>query len=304
MPELSDPLNYHHLKYFWLVAREGGVGRAARVLRLSHTTVSAQVHALEELLGEPLLEKQGRGLVLTEMGRVVYAYAEQIFALGRELVDTVQGRPTRGPLRLSVGVADVVPKLVVKTLLEPALHLGTPVRLECREDRPDALLKRLADHQLDVVLSDAPLAGEGRVRAFSHLLGESTVGAFAAPALAARLRRNFPRSLDEAPLLMPSEHTALRRALDAWFVGHDLRAHVVGEFDDTELIKTFAVDGLGVFFAPLLSEKALRAQQGARRVGALEGVAERYFAVTIERRVKHPAVAAILEVARARLFSV
>jgi LysR family transcriptional activator of nhaA len=298
-----DSLNYHHLRYFWLVAREGGVGRAAALLRISHTTVSAQIHALEEGLGERLLQRRGRGLELTEMGRVVFTYAEQIFALGSELLESVRGHPAGGPLQLSVGVADVVPKVVVRALLEPALRMEVPVRLSCREDRPEALLSLLAEHRLDVVLSDAPLTGRGGVRAFSHLLGESTVAAYAAPKLAAKLRRGFPRSLDRAPVLVPSEHTALRRALDAWFVTRQIAPRVVGEFDDTELMKAFGLDGSGVFFAPLVSQRDLRRMQGAAFVGSLDGITERFYAVTIERRIKHPAVVAVCEAARSELFS-
>ncbi len=303
MPTSVDSLNYHHLRYFWLVAREGGVGRAAKRLHLSHTTVSAQIHALEEVLQESLFQKKGRGLELTEVGHMVFAYAEQIFALGRELLDAVEGQPGLGPIKLAVGVADVVPKLLVRTLLEPALRMEQQVRLDCREDRPEVLLQLLAEHHLDVVLSDAPLSGRAGVRAFSHLLGESPVAAYAAPALAKKLRGGFPNSLDKAPVLIPSAHTALRHALDAWFVTHAISPSIVGEFDDAELIKTFAVDGMGVFFGPLVNERALKRQQGALRVGTLSGVSERFYAVTIQRRIKHPAVVAVCEAARAQVFS-
>src|SRR5512145_3254030 len=194
-------LNYHHLLYFWIVAREGGLVPAGRVLRLSHPTLSAQVHALEERLGEKLFSRVGRRLALTEMGRVVYGYAEEIFTLGREMVDAVKDRSTGQPLRLEVGVADVVPKLVVRRLLEPALALPAPVRLVCREGTQERLLGELAVHSLDVVISDAPVPAGSSVRAFSHLLGESGVTFFGARALAEPLRRSFPRSLQGAPIL-------------------------------------------------------------------------------------------------------
>lgn len=303
MPASVDSLNYHHLRYFWWVAREGGVGKAAQQLRVSHATISAQIHRLEEVLGEALFEKRGRGIVLTEVGQVAFAYAERIFALGRELLDTVEGQPGLGPLHLSIGIADVVPKLLVRTLLQPALTLDTPVRLACREDRPEVLLQLLAEHRIDVLLSDAPLSGSSGTRVFNHLLGESPVLAYAAPALAKRLRRGFPDSLQGAPVLLPSEHTALRKVLDAWFVTHGITPNIVGEFDDAELIYAFAADGMGVFFAPLVNEEALRRQQRVLRVCALNGVSERFYAVTIERRIKHPAVSAMCEAARVQVFS-
>jgi LysR family transcriptional activator of nhaA len=296
-------LNDHHLLYFWLVAREGSLARASAELRLAQSTVSAQVRALEESLGEKLFVKSGRRLVLTEVGRVVYRYAEEIFTLGGELRDAVKGRPVSRPLSLMVGVADVVPKLVARRLLEPALKLGQPVRLVCHEDKPDRLLAELAVHELDVVLSDAPVSPSLNLRAFSHLLGECGVVFLATPELAKRRRRRgFPQLLDGAPVLLPTENTALRRALDQWFHSLSLRPKVVGEFEDSALLEVFGQLGLGIFPAPAVIAKELPRQYQARPVGHTDDVRERFFVITAERRLEHPAVVAISEEARQKMF--
>jgi LysR family transcriptional activator of nhaA len=210
-------VNYHHLLYFWVVAREGGLVPAGKLLRLSHPTLSAQVQALEDHLGEKLFTKVGRRLALTDVGRVVFRYADEIFTLGREMVDTVKGRSTGQPLRLEVGVVDVVPKLVVRQLLKPALSLPEPVKLVCYEDSYEKLLAALALHTLDIVIADAPVPAGSSVRAFNHVLGETWVSFFGARSLATTFKRGFPRSLDGAPVVLPLEHTALRRGLDQWF---------------------------------------------------------------------------------------
>lgn len=293
-----DWLNYHHLLYFWTAAKEGGIVRASAALHLSVPTVSAQVKALERALGEKLFEKQGRSLALTEMGRVVFRFADEIFSLGRELVDTVKGRPTGRPARLLVGIADVVPKLVAKRLLEPALRLGDPVRLVCREDRPDRLLAELATHGLDVVVSDSPVPPAVRVRAFGHPLVESEVSFFARVSSAARFRRRFPASLDGAPVLLPSEGSALRRAIDAWFDRLSIRPRVLVECADSALLKEFGEDGFGVFPAPRIVAHDLRRHHRAAEIGVVDGVRETYYAITTERRIQHPAVIAIRDAAR------
>jgi LysR family transcriptional activator of nhaA len=297
-------LNYHHLLYFWLVVREGGIAQAAAKLRLAHPTVSGQLHALEHALGERLMVKQGRRLVLTEMGTVVYRYAEEIFALGGELMDTVKGRPTGQPLRLVVGIDDVVPKVVARRLLDPALQLGTPVRLVCREDKTERLLAELAAHELDVVLTDAPLPTGSAVRAFNHLLGETDVTVFGTSALAKAHRRGFPTSLDGAPLLLPTTQTALRRSIDQWLDGLGVRPRIIGEFDDSALLKAFAQDGVGLFFAPTAVRDVVRRQyEGLQVVGRVPELTERYYAISIERKLRHPAVVAISRGARADLFA-
>jgi len=298
-----DWLNYHHLLYFWTVAREGGLVAAGKVLRLSHPTLSAQIHALEERLGERLFVRSGRRLVLTEMGRVVYRYAGEIFTLGREMVDAVKDRSTGQPLRLEVGVAEVVPKLVVRRLLQPALALPEPVRLVCREGSYERLLAELAVHSLDVVISDAPVPSGSSVRAFSHLLGETGVSFFATKRLADAHRRGFPGSLHGAPMLLPLEDVALRRTLNPWFERNGIRPRVVGEFEDSALLQEFGADGAGIFAAPTVVEAEVVGQLGVRLLGRVEEVRERFYAISVERRLKHPAVVAISDAARQALFA-
>ncbi len=298
-------LNYHHLLYFWLVAREGGLAPAAAALRLSPPTVSAQIHALEDALGEALFVKEGRRLALTEMGRVVYRYAEEIFTLGRELQDAVKGRPTGRPAVLRVGIVDAVPKLIAMMLLQPARQLDENIRLVCREDDPERMLADLAVHALDAILTDKPASAphSASVRVYSHLLGESDVTLFAAPPLAKRLRAGFPGSLTGAPVLLPTPSTLLRRALEQYFESVDVRPDVVGEFDDSALLKSFAQDGAGFFASPTIIATAVERQYGVKRFARIPKVRERFYALTAERRLKHPAVVAISDAARHELFA-
>ena len=297
-----DRLNYHHLLYFWMVAREGTVARAATQLRLAQPTLSGQIHALEGALGEKLFERAGRGLRLTEMGRVVFRYADEIFALGRELAESVKGQPTGRPLRLAVGVADALPKLVAYRLIEPALALPQPVRLVVHEQSTERLLAALALHDLDVVLTDRVAPPGVSVRAFNHLLGDCGATLFAAPKLAVNYRQRFPRALDGAPFLLPGETSTLRRGLEQWFEKQRIRPRIVGEFDDSTLIKVFGQAGVGLFAAPSIIESSVRKQYGVTVVGRLDRVRERFYAVSAERRLKHPAVIAITESARRELF--
>jgi LysR family transcriptional regulator, transcriptional activator of nhaA len=295
-------LNYHHLLYFWMVAREGGLTQAGKVLRLSHPTLSAQVHALEDRLGEKLFAKVGRRLVLTDMGRIVFRYADEIFSLGREMLDAVKDRPTGKALRLQVGVVNVVPKLIVRRLLEPALHLAEPVRIVCHEGTYEALLPELALHELDLILADVPVPPGSTIRAFSRLLGQCGVALFGTEALARKYRRRFPQSLDGAPMLLPLENLPLRRALNQWFDANGVRPRVVGEFEDSALLKAFGADGVGLFPAALAIEKQVVAQHGVQVVGRAGDVKEHFYAISVERRLKHPAVKAISEAARSEIF--
>jgi LysR family transcriptional activator of nhaA len=295
-------LNYHHLLYFWTVAREGTVARAAETLRLTQPTVSGQVRALEEALGEQLFTRSGRRLVLTEMGQLVYRYADEIFSLGSELLDAVKDRPTGRPLRLMVGVADALSKLIAYRVLQPATALADRVHIVCREGRPDRLLADLSVHGLDLVLSDAPMPPASGVRAFNHLLGECGVTVFAAPRQARALRRRFPQSLHGAAFLLPTENTVLRRGLDQWFAAQDIRVGVVGEFDDSALMNVFGQAGAGAFAAPSIVEQEVCRQYGVGVVGRVEAIRERCYAITMDRKIKHPAVAAVAETARTRLF--
>lgn len=298
-----DWLNYHHLYYFWTVAREGSIAKASATLHLAQPTISAQIRALEESLGQPLFSRVGRGLALTDVGHTVLRYADEIFTLGRELTDVVKGRPAGRALRLIVGVADVLPKFIAYRLLEPALRLDTPVILECREDTPDRLLQELSVHGVDLVLSDAPLGSHVRVRAYSHLLGECGVTFFGAPALAASLRRRFPASLDGAPMLLPGTGASLRRPLQQWLEAQQVQPQVVGEFEDSALMKVFGQAGAGFFVAPTAIEQEVRRQYGVKIIGRTNDLRERFYAISVERRIKHPAVAAICEIARQGLLA-
>jgi LysR family transcriptional activator of nhaA len=291
-------MNYHHLLYFWQVAREGGLSRACAQLRLAPSTVSKQIHELEGALGHALFTKIGRRLVLTESGRVTYRYAEEIFGLGRELQDTLKDRPVGRPLRLSVGVADVVPKLIARRVLERALTMGEPVRLVCREDKPDRLVAELALHNLDVILTDAPVPPHVKVKAFSHLLGEYSITFFGRAEAASRFRKGFPGSLNGAPLLMPTENTMLRRTLDEWMNGASIRPNIIGEFEDSALLMSFGQRGAGLFPAPSPIAAEVARQYGVVPIGVVPGVRELLYAVSVERRIKHPAVAAVCVAAR------
>jgi LysR family transcriptional activator of nhaA len=291
-------LNYHHLFHFWTVVREGGVTRASEKLNVSQPTVSGQLRGLEEALGEKLLARSGRSVALTEAGRTAYRYADEILGLGRELLDAVKGRPTR-PGRLAVGVAMVVPKLVAYQILEPALHLPERIQLDCVHERPERLLAELAIFSLDLVLADAPAPPAVKVRAYSHLLGECGVSIFGAERLAAAHRRGFPRSLDGAPFLLPSGDSALRLSLEEWFQKQGIRPNTVGTFEDSALLEAFGQAGAGLFAMPSAIEAEVQRQYRVRVVGRLDSVRQRFYAITVERKLRNPAVIAISERARA-----
>ncbi len=295
-------LNYHHLLYFWMAAREGSISQASKQLLLAQPTITGQIRMLENALGQKLFTRSGRNLVLTDVGRLVYRYANEIFSLGRELTSVLKGRPGGRPVRLVVGVSDELPKLVAYRLLQPALSLPEPVQIICHEGRPERLFAELATSDLDLVLTDAPAGPLVRVRAFNHLLGSSGTTFFGTAPLAARYRRNFPASLNGAPLLLPAENTGLRRSLEQWFEAQNIRPLVVGEFQDSALLKTFGQAGLGVFASPTVTEKEVRRQYGVSVLGRAESVIERFYAISVERRLKHPAVVAIAEAARDKLF--
>jgi LysR family transcriptional activator of nhaA len=279
------------------------VTRASEELRLAHPTVSGQIHKLEEVLGAKLFEKKGRGLVLTNTGRVAFRYADEIFSLGREFLNTVKGEPTQPETRLVVGVSDALAKSIVHRILEPAFRLEEPVRIVCRENRStEAFLGDLAMHAIDVILSDAPAGPGSSVRAFSHPLGECGLAFFAAPALARSCRRGFPNSLDGAPFLFPSSDSTLRRALNDWFDSHGIRPKVIAELDDAALADIFGEAGLGVFAAPDVIEKEVRQRYHVELVGRAKDVRQRYYVISLERKIKHPAIVAISELARKHIF--
>jgi LysR family transcriptional activator of nhaA len=294
-------LNYHHLLYFWTVARLGGVARASEELRLTQATVSAQLKSLEASLGEKLFRKSGRHLALTETGKLAFRYADEIFSLGQEMLGTLKGRPEGRLARVTVGVADVMPKLVAYQLIEPALKLKDTYRIVCREGTNEELLPALAVHDLDVVLTDAPMDPALNVRAFHHLLGECDVLLFANTKLAATYRRGFPRSLDRAPFLLPTRNTILRRSLDQWFDQRDIQPKIIAEFEDNALLMAFGQHGVGIFVAPSIIKHEVERKYDVKVIGEVSRVRERFYAVSLDRKLRHPAVLAISEAARARL---
>jgi len=300
-PGPLGPLNYHHLRIFWAVAREGSVTRAAARLRLAQSSVSGQLRTFERALGVTLLERRGRQLALTAAGELVQRHADEIFAAGQELEAALRGAEVEGgrPRRFTVGVSDALPKLTTVRLLAPALaRPEAPLQLVLRIDKTPRLVGELATHALDLVLADAPVAPTLRVRTFSHLLGETDVTVFAVPALARRLRPRFPASLAGAPFLLQAEHTALRLSLDHWFSGAGVVPRVVAEVEDLALLQALGGEGLGCFAAPTVVAAAIEKGYGVRAVGRLPEVRERFYAITTERRLVHPGVAAIAGAAR------
>ncbi len=297
-------MNYKHLHYFMRVAKAGSVMKASEQLHLTPQTISGQIQVLEESLGSALFSKSGRGLALTEIGRLTLGYAEEIFALGSELEEAVRELPKQGRiLEFKVGVVDVVPKSMAYRLIEPATQLPEPVRVVCREWKLDNLLAELALHRLDLVISDAPVPSTISVRAFSHRLGTSGVSFFAAPALFESLGGTFPQCLDGAPMLLPGEDSALGQRLRAWFHAHSLHPRVVGEFDDSALAKEFGRRGAGIFVAPSVLSHEIERQLNVKTLGIAGDVVDEFFAISVERRMTHPCVVAITQSARNELFA-
>jgi len=298
-----DWLNYHHLRYFWVVAREGSISRASKLLHVSQPSISTQLRQLERTLGEKLLQKHGRGLQMTDMGRFVFGYAEQIFTLGRDMLDAVKDRPTGQLVRLQVGVADVVPKYVTHRLLAPLLREDPPIRVVVHEDRPDRLLGELAVFGLDVVVADAPVAQGTRIRAYHHPLGSCPVAVFGKRKVAASLRRSFPESLRDQPFVLPVESAELRRDFDAFLREREIRIQVVAEIEDAALQKTFGADGIGLLVAPTVLAEELEARHDLVSCGEVQNLQARYYAITVERRVRHPAFPLLMRAAREMLVT-
>ncbi|NIP78518.1 MAG: LysR family transcriptional regulator [Gemmatimonadetes bacterium] len=294
-------LNYRRLHYFRTVAHEGSVTAAAEVLHVSQPSISVQIQKLEKTLGQRLFDRSGRSLELTAEGKVVLEYADEIFRLGRELEETVRGRLRGRPMRLVVGMSATVPNLVAFHLLSPVFGLDEPVRLVLRENRTDRLLGDLSMHEVDLVLADMPIPPNVSVQAFNHPLGSSPIDLFGPPLLAYAAREGFPQSLDGQPFLLPGEGYALRRSLDDWFMRHEIRPRVVAEVEDIDLINVLAEAGAGLFAAPSIIADDLRVRYAVEQVGRAHGVTEEFYAITVERRIKHPAIVAIREAARNEL---
>ena len=297
-------VNYRHLHYFWAVAREGGVVRASERLHLTPQTISGQLSLLEEYLGVDLFSRIGRNLELTENGRLVLSYADEIFSLGGELEEAIHQLPDGRPQLLRVGVVDVLPKSIAHRLLQPALQMPTPVRMICREATFDTLLAELAVHRLDLVLADRPIPPSVSTRGFSHKLGECGVSFFANESLHKKLKGDFPRCLDGAPLLLPSSGNQLRSGIDQWLDKHRIHPRMIAEFDDSALMKAFGQDGAGIFIGPAAIEAELERQYPTTAaIGRVDEVKERFYAISVERRITHPVVSTVLETARESLFA-
>lgn len=299
---MVDWLNYHHLMYFWMVAKEGGITPAAEALHLSQPTLSTQIQKLEKSMGMKLFDRKGRSMHLTDNGQMVFRYADEIFSLGNELADAIRGRPSADTLRLLVGVPDVLPKMVTYRILKPVLEMQEKVKLVCYEGKLKDLLADLAMHRLDVVLADSPLTPELNVRAFNHLLGQSDVTVFGTAELEKRFSKDFPKSLDGAPMLLPTQNTTLRRALEQWFDDQEIYPDVVHEFEDSAVVKVFGQAGEGMIVVPTAVAKDVATQYSLDPIGRIPNIVERYYAISVERRLKHPAVLAISESARTDLF--
>jgi LysR family transcriptional activator of nhaA len=295
-------LNYTHLLYFWTVAREGTITRASEVLHLTPQTISGQLKLLDEAVGEPLFSRVGRGLVLTETGQVVKQYADEIFMLGAELTQRVKSKQALIPTSLNVGIENSIPKLVALRILEPALEMEEPVRIVCKEGDLERLLGDLALHRLDLLITDRPIPAGTSVKAYNHPLGDSGISFFAHKSIAQRFRRGFPESLDNAPMLLPALESPLRRSLEDWFDAIQVRPRVLAEFDDSALLKAFGNAALGVFPAPAVITEQVLSMYHARLVGQVDTIQESYYAISPERKLKHPAVVQITENARRALF--
>lgn len=291
-------LNYKHLHYFWMVAKSGSIARASEQLHLTPQTISGQLTLFEEMQGETLFRKQGRNLELTEAGRLVLSYAEDIFALGRELEEVLHHRPTARTVQLRVGVSDAVPKTVAYQLLEPAMTLPQTLRINCREGKLELLLAELAMHKLDVVLSDSPMPVTANVRGYSHLLAESGISFFATRDLRASLSGVFPKLLDGAPLLLPGEDAALRGRLLQWLDQQQLHPKITGEFDDSALMSAFGQAGAGVFAAPTVIVDRVIRQYDVELIGQTQAIQEQFYAISVQRKLTHPAVLAISQAAQ------
>ncbi len=296
-------INYKHLHYFWVVAKEGSIVRASERLHLTPQTISGQLSLLEDSLGEALFMRVGRHLELTETGRLALSYADEIFSLGGELEEVVRNLPSGRPMVFKVGVVDVVPKSIAYRLLAPALQLPEPVRIICRENSIDSLLAELAVHRIDLVISDGPIPSGVNVLGFNHSLGDCGISFLATPMLANKLTTNFPQSLNGAPMLLPGEMTVVQSQLLRWFSDQHIHPHIVGEFDDSALMKAFGQAGAGVFIAPTPITAEVEKQYGVRTLGQTDEVREQFYAISVERKISHPAVTAITETAREWLFT-
>jgi len=297
-------MNFKHLHYFWVAAHAGGIARAGEQLHISPQTLSGQIKLLEEALDKKLFRKNGRTLELTDVGRVTLGYADEIFSLGSELENAARRESESGAqTRFRVGIADSVPKAIAYRLLEPALGTSMSLRMICHEGKLHALLAQLAVHRLDLIIADAPIPADVNIKAFNHRLGRSSLGCFSAPALMQRNKQSFPKLLGQVPVLLPGTDSAVRRKLDHWLALNAIAPHIIGEFDDGAMTMAFGREGRGVLFAPTVLESQLQAEHKLTMVGQINTIVEEFFAISIERRISHPAVSMIMDAARSELFN-
>lgn len=295
-------LNYHHLQYFWTVVREGGIGNACKVLHLTQPTVSKQIKLLEEQLGEPLFRRVSRRLELTDAGQMAFDYADEIFSLGQEFLENMQSVASVRPRRLRVGISVVLPKLISHRILSPIVKEDNNIHLICEEDHTERLLAELSIQRLDLVLTDAPIAGAVKVKAFNHFLGDCGVTFFATQKLDRTLKGKFPQKLDGANFLALTTDSLSRRSLERWFETVNVRPRIMTEFEDSALLKVFGREGAGVFAAPSVIADEICRELGVKKLGSTDAVRESFYAITVERKFKHPAVAQIADAARKQLF--
>jgi LysR family transcriptional activator of nhaA len=297
-----ESLNYHHLRYFWVTAKEGGLTRAAEKLHVSQPSICTQIKALESALGAKLLRRHRQGLTLTEAGQEVFSFAEEIFSVGEDLLNTMKRRPTRRPLRVNIGIADSLPKRMSVELIKPVFSLPQAVQVSCHEWPVTDLLAHLVAHRLDIVLSNEPASAVSNLKVFNHFLGDSGTSFCAEPKLAARLKRKFPGSLHDIPALLPTPANPLRRSLDKWFSDKGIRPHLVAEFDDPALMKVMAAEGFGFFPVHTVVLRETVSRDGVSLIGHAETCRQQYYAISAERRLVHPAVVAITSQAQGSLF--
>lgn len=296
-------LNYRQLHYFWAVAKAGSIIRASERLHLTPQTLSGQISLLEETLGVALFLRVGRRLQLTETGRLTLSYADELFQIGNDLEEALRSRPEDRSIQFRVGVDDAVPKSIAYRLLTPAMALDKPVRIVCRENKLTRLLVELAIHRLDLVLADRPMPPETNVKGYSHKLGDCGITFFAEPQLASQLKGEWPHSLNAAPLLIPGEDAATRVPLMRWFDAHQIRPRIVGEFDDSALMHAFGQAGIGIFIAPSVIADEVQREHGVTAIGQTNDITEQFYAISMERRLTHPAVVAVNDTAHRKLFA-
>lgn len=295
-------LNYHHLLYFWAVAKEGTIARAAEVLGLAQPTISGQIKALEASLGEQLFARRGRNLHMTETGELVFRYADAIFTLGEEMVGTLEGRPSGQARRLNVGISDAIPKMVAHRVLSPVFEESPPIRLQCQRGPSEVIFDELLGRKYDLVLADRPITVRASTKVFNHLLGESGVSFFASAAIASDLKGSFPGCLDSAPFLIQASGTPLRMGLDQWFDGVGVVPDIRGEFTDTALMKEFGRNGGGVFAISSAVEREVVDEMDVLQLGRTDAVVERFYMVSAERKVEPPGLQSIVDRARTNVF--